>query len=151
MRVVVATHAGPACPAALALACEGVTAEVAATPGESGYAELLTRYWAVPGGFILVEGDKVPWPGALAALKACGQPWCGHRYPRHGRIGDLYGLGCVKFSAALTAGTPRLPEAWARQSWQVLDGLVFAALAGATGRPWFHEHHPPVAHARPVP
>lgn len=151
MRVVIATCAGPSCPAGLALACEGVPATVHATPGEGGYAALLAAQWAAPGGFILVEGDIVPWPGALAALEACPEPWCGYRYPRHGRFGDLHGLGCVKFSPALTAAHPGLPAGWAGQSWQVLDGLVFAGLAEVTGRAVFCEHAPPVAHARAVP
>ena len=76
---------------------------------DRAYYDLLSGLWADGESFCVVEHDIVIHDTALAELENCPGDWCGfaHRY-----IDDVgYGMGCVKFSAALIA---RNPDALAR-------------------------------------
>lgn len=147
MRVIVPATSTD-CVAARALTAEGVKHEVRVLVDPLGYGDLLADAWKDGSGFILVEDDVAPWPGALAAIAACDCPWCGYDYSiGFGRFG-MGTLGCVKFSAALVAACPDLWEAWAGVHWHALDASVVRAVASVTQRDRFHEHTPAVAHVQ---
>jgi hypothetical protein len=107
------------------------------------YGRLVTETWQAGQGFILVEHDVVPWPGALAELEACAEECCAFEYP----AGSSWcmSLGCIKFSTSLVASLPYGNE-WQNRGWDELDGAVFATLQDAQVQ--VHIHHPPVAHAK---
>lgn len=150
MRVLVAATAYE-CPAHLALAAEGVDHVVALVDDELTYAQLLEREWSKGGGFVLVEHDIAPWPGAIDALLACPRDWCAHRYPKGGRL--VRALGCVKFSEGLVRNYPTLPDAWRGASWEALEGRILMAVGDALrtrddGAKPVCDHLPPVAHVK---
>lgn len=147
MRVVIPSTSVD-CVAGRALTAEGVKHEVRVVLGPLGYGDLLADAWADGAGFVLVEDDIAPWPGAIAALAGCANPWCGFDYSiGFGRFG-LGTLGCVKFGRDLTRRHPSLPDGWAGVPWHALDASVVAAVRAATGRQRFHEHEPAVAHVQ---
>lgn len=160
MKVIVAAVAEN-CTASLALKMEGVKHQVGICDGDFGYGELLASIWSLGEGFILIEHDIVPWPGALQAMWDCKSEWCGYPYPYYtrNRVGSRerlirsHSCGCVKFSDALVRGWPDLPteREWAKCRWSKLDGLIgrsiVSALKSSLIFEW-HEHSPPVAHAR---
>lgn len=93
------------------------------------YGDLVRRLWHAPDGFILVEADVIPPPGALLTLAHCREPWCSHPH----WMGDHYGtetFGIVKLSGELTRAHPWLvdtlyaapdPRYWVRRGWTDLD------------------------------
>ena len=150
-RTIVAAPAGADTPAVRALHMEGIRPSVATLEDSCDYGQLLASLWAAGEGFILLEADVVPWPGALADLWACRAPWCGRLYPVAPSGPADGGLGCVAFKDVLVREFPRLPERWDGWGWKGLDLRVRAAVTNAVGsrsRQGFHVHRPPVAHAR---
>lgn len=105
-----------------------------------GYRKLLRDLWENGEAFTLVEHDVVPTRDQLDALEACPDPWCFYGYhPGHW----IPVFGCVRFSAALIAGTEGV---WNDPSWpwSQLDAR-FAAYARSLGwKP--HWHYPHVRH-----
>jgi hypothetical protein len=131
--------------AVLALEWERLFPEVHVVAGEYGYGELLARLWRDGVGFCLVEHDIVPWPGALAALWDCAEPWCGYRFMLgHGDLGR--GLGCLRFSTELLQTHVGAADELAGIAWHDLDGRVMDLMQSA-GLDDYHVHHPPVGHA----
>lgn len=70
------------------------------------YGRLVKHMWGIGNGFVLVEDDVVPWPGAINQMLECGEDWCAFEFPRtqptyEPRSGWCLGLGCVRFSHAL--------------------------------------------------
>src|SRR3989304_4422313 len=59
------------CPAASALSVEGVDHHLALMFDEMGYGTLLSNLWFYGEGFIILEHDVVPFPGAIKALQEC--------------------------------------------------------------------------------
>jgi len=113
----------------------------------TGYAQHLADVWKRGDGFILIEDDIAPWPGAIKSLDDCQEPWCGFQYLWCGsKISGT--IGCMKVSASLTQEHPDLWEAWVDKPWCFLDGSVFGAIKRVTESYYFHVHGPPVAHAR---
>jgi hypothetical protein len=106
------------------------------------YARLFTELWQAGEGFILVEHDVVPWPGAIAQLEACEHECCAFEYPSGGSW--CRSLGCTKFSTSLVRRIPYDVE-WQNRAWDELDGAVFATLQGEVE---MHIHQPPVAHVK---
>lgn len=148
LPVLVATRAVGSV-AALALTMEGLeVAEVVMTDYHH-YGRMFTEQWQSGRGFILVEHDVVPWPGALAQLAACPEECCAFEYPS-GRIvedprsGWCVSLGCVKFASSLVERVP-YDVGWQQRGWDELDGGVFGTLQGKVET---HVHHPPVAHVK---
>lgn len=144
MRVVVATPAR-VCAATLALTAEGVEFEVALCSSPFRYGEAVADRWQDGTGFILLEWDIVPWPGALTAIWECSRLLCRYPYPAAGE--SDFTLGCVKFSAELTRRYPMLPEQqrWTTTDWEALDGNVCVPLLE---REMVHRHSPWLAHVR---
>jgi len=150
------------CLASLALRAEGIYHETRICDGAFGYGKLVADLWRQGRGFILVEHDIVPWPGALKAMWECSRDWCGypylydyHTYEAKSRRRYLrsHAIGCVKFSDVLVKGFPELPteRQWENHHWQELDGVIGRAIVHAlrnSNIAGWHEHSPPVAHIR---
>lgn len=156
MKVIVAT-AAENCLASRALLMEGIVHEEHVCQGEFGYGRLIADTWRQGEGFILVEHDIVPWPGALRAMWDCGALWCGYPYPyfdgpvgSEERLFGSHGCGCCKFSTVLVQGWPDLPTQWKwdTHSWRSLDGVIGNSIVDAYRDAPRHEHRPPVAHLR---
>lgn len=142
------------------LRCEGVDG-LAVTPlyTDTGYGQLLATHWQDGLGFILVEDDMAPWPGAIAELRECPRPWCRFDYSIGlGRFG-LGTLGCMKFGPALLRDHPDLADRWGTVHWRNLDAMVVHSICRALGGPVHdvgtdpylarcHTHTPAIAHAR---
>jgi hypothetical protein len=131
-----------ASPPALALTMEGLEVTEVVMNDRLHYGRLFTELWQEREGFILVEHDVVPWPGALAQLQECSEECCAFQYPSGGGAWAM-SLGCIKFSDALVERIPYDVE-WQNRVWDELDGAVFATLQEVE----VHIHQPPVAHVK---
>ncbi len=133
-------------PAHLALTAEGVDHIVVGH--ELSYARQLGAWWRSGSGFVLIEHDVAPWPGAVQRLLDCSRDWCAYRYPKRGHL--IRSLGCVKFSTRLVQTWPDLPKYWEDRSFDEFEEPMLAAVAGALrseGRESpVCKHSPPVAH-----
>ncbi len=84
--------------------------------GEDGLFQFLATEWAEGEGFMVVDQDLVPPPGAVEELEACTQHWCGFpfRYPMctEAHVPDLAvgDFGCTRFSTELVRVMPDLLE-----------------------------------------
>jgi hypothetical protein len=113
------------------------------------YGRMFTEQWQSRHGFILVEHDVVPWPGALSELDACQEELCAFEYPagtviEEPRSGWCVSLGCTKFATSLVQRVEYGLD-WQNRGWDELDGAVFGTLQGKAET---HIHRPPVAHAK---
>lgn len=141
-EVIVATIRGVQSSASLALRAEGIEHERAELGDGLGYWHLISRHWRKGEGFVLLEHDVVPWPGAVALLAECPEDWCVHEYPYSEPPELIWALGAWKVSAAFTAAHS-LPT---RVRWDGLDHYARGVLRDDAGPP--HVHRPPFAHAR---
>ena len=111
MRVVIASAARDSV-ASRALSVEGIDVVVVVCRGDYGYGNLLADLWTT-GGFVLVEDDIAPWPGAIAELIDCPRSWCAFDYPIGGgrMISSCshWGLGLVKVKSQSTRRSPTSP------------------------------------------
>lgn len=135
-------------PPARALIIEGFEVIEVVMQDDFHYGRLAADLFNAGRGFVLVEDDVVPWPGAIKQLLACEEPWCGFEWPRfyvqdEPRSGFTHGLGCVRFSDTLVA---QYTPAWGDKRWDEVDGAVFQMLEGLE----CHIHTPPVAHLKPT-
>lgn len=65
---------------------------------DGAYWRMLSGLFTMGEPFVVVEQDVVPWPGAIAALEACKEPWCAHSYsPIEDLRTGCAPLGCSKF------------------------------------------------------
>lgn len=101
---------------------------------EAAYWGLLAGLWSAGEAFAIVEHDIVPSAEALGSLASCGGDWCACAYPY---VNGLYaGLGCARFSAAITGRHPDLMDVVAGMSdathpprhWCRLDGWMRSVL-----------------------
>lgn len=139
------------CAASLALRMEGIEHDEHVCTGDYGYSLVVAEYWGSGEGFIIVEHDVVPWPGALQQMWDCASSWCGYPYPLHvGRLCDTYGMGCIKFDSRIVNMWPDLPMkfGWIMREWRSLDALVAESITYMSYPHSWHKHYPPVAHAR---
>ena len=134
---------GPDCPAACALAREGVPTHVEIMQDDLHYGRLLAENWR--GDVIVLEHDVVPWVGAMDAISDCSEPWCVYRYP-FAPNAIRWALGCLRVNSELVAAHPDLPERWSGVVWNQLDAAVVAALSSVAEGPHFHD--PPLAHVK---
>lgn len=80
------------------------------------YPDFIRAAWAGLGDLVIIEGDVLPPPGAIATLLACPGEWCQHELWLGDHFVDI-NLGLVKFSQRLQQHYPRLPDdALTRQS-----------------------------------
>lgn len=135
------------CPAASALSVEGVDFHLALMLDDLGYGTLLSYLWKVGEGFIVVEHDVVPFPGAIDGLRECKEEWCVHKYPPAPKT-LYYALGCMKVSDSLIERARDLPDRfnWEETEWNQLDGKVYPAIMEQIKLP--HVHEPPLAHVK---
>jgi hypothetical protein len=142
------------CPATLAMTMEGL--EVTEYKMRVGdyvhYGRTFTGWWKTGKGFIVVEEDVVPWPGAIKQLQECEHDWCCFLFP-YSPIGWDHmtgladGLGCMKFSDKLVR-TVACSDEWENRGWDELDGAVHETIK-IHGQA-LHVHSPPVAHVKHV-
>lgn len=131
-------------PPALALTMEGLEVREVVMNDYHHYGRLFTELWQSRQGFVLVEHDIVPWPGALAEMDACAEEFCAFRYPAAAE-GWCISLGCTKFATSLVERISYGNE-WQNRGWDELDGGVYATLQEAGVE--VHVHQPPVAHVK---
>jgi hypothetical protein len=151
MIPVIVPTSRPLPPPVRALVAEGEEVVEVVMQDDNHYGRLMTMQWQTRQGFIVVEHDVVPWPGAIRQLRECPEDWCSFEYPmpfsawEPVRQGFCYSLGCTKFSTALVERHQPTPE-WGGTCWDGLDGQVIGMLqtAGET----CHLHSPPVAHLK---
>ncbi len=141
---------------AAALDASGQAYETVRVHGDDGYYALLSGLWAAGEAFAVVEQDIVVGPGTLPDLAACPRDYCVFGYP-YLNSGNYYGLGCVRFSAALLARVPDALDQVAFMSdethgpchWCRLDAWLQQVLREAGERRC--EHLPPVGHLNRYP
>ncbi len=128
----------------IALFHERCAASYVMMQNSDDYYKLLKERWAKGEQFVINEHDIIPWPGAIAQLEECSQPWC--TFPYRSAAGWLKnGLGLVKFDPA------RLPnifvEPFEITHWRNLDMQVARRLEkhGLAA----HTHSPPVTNLNP--
>lgn len=135
------------CPAGSALSVEGVDHHLVVVFDDLAYGELLSYLWKYGEGFILLEHDVVPFPGAMDKLEECDEDWCVHKYPpAPNKL--YYSLGCIKVSSKLIEQTSDAPERfnWTETRWSNLDSRVYPAIMEKIKSP--HVHEPPLAHVK---
>ncbi len=140
----------------LALEMDGIAADYVEMGDEFAYWRLLRGLWEAGEGFVVVEHDVLPWPGALRQLWDCPEMWCAFPYRLSHDPGFSTALGCTKFSAKLLERTPGAMDVLAegryghsvgdRRHWWGLDGRLSLVLTNLVGLGWPHRHEPPVSH-----
>jgi len=112
--------------------------------------------------FVVVEQDMVVPEGAIEALFACPEPWCGHSYRVDAGdvveiFGDLGTLGLTAFKGRAVRWLGLVLAGWPPITWSRLDGMVYRALRipepvdcqpGVPGAPalTIHRHYPDAEH-----
>jgi hypothetical protein len=128
------------------LSSQGLRPQVIKTEGSDGYFNFLSDQWAKGKNFISIEGDILPWPGAVQQLEECTKPWCGHAYRLDS--GYLAAFGLVKFRSELMAQAPDVMNRVTDRRWESLDNRVRWLLMERLGID-AHQHWPPVIHTNP--
>jgi hypothetical protein len=145
--VLIPTRA-PACPPTRALLNEGleITEAVMSQDDPNHYGRTMFEQWSTGKGFVVIEDDVVPWPGAIKQLQECPEDWCAFPLYRVDPTSLGIGLGCVRFSDDLVARHQPDGSAWSNTAWNLVEGQVNGMLeqAGET----CHLHSPPVAHLK---
>ncbi len=132
----------------LNLAMQAITPRLVKLESVYSYDMLFRELWAKGDPFILVEHDIIPWPGALAQLWTCPEPWCGFPYSNFGTFRSY--LGCTKFEPSRLGDCPLSGEI---RSFGELDQIIIKTLLLRDRTDWKarpkyknHVHNPPVAH-----
>ena len=117
------------------------------------YHGLLGDLWDDGESFCIVEHDIVVFPGALAEMDRCPDPWCARPYELSVGMGAW--LGCTRFSADLLRDHPAAvrsidhlkPDGTPLRHWARLDTRLEQVLTreGAVKR----THWPAVVHLNP--
>jgi hypothetical protein len=112
---------------------------------ETDYYELVKSLWAKREPFIINEHDVIAWPGAIAGIANCSEPWCTFSYRSEaGWISD--GLGLVKFNPQ------ELPNIFEHEfdvkRWSNLDVQIARRLQRAGFTPCVHQ--PAVSNLNPL-
>jgi hypothetical protein len=128
------------------LTSQGLHPEVVVTEGLNGYYDFFRERWREGKGFVLVEGDVLPWPGAIQQLLACPRDWCAHAYRLDSGYVPAFGL--VKFTSMLVKRTQGFLERIEDRSWKALDSRIRWELIDVTDTD-HHHHLPPVIHTNP--
>ena len=108
------------------------------------YGDALAELWARGEGFINLEHDVAPWPGALTQMWDCSEPWCAMPLMVHKCINET-NLGCMKFSAAFIAEYKDLWSSYPRNAifdWRSLDAWLYGRVQPRR----HHRHGPPALH-----
>jgi len=127
-----------------ALSIPGFTA--VDTSAEGAYIAFMAERWREGIGFINVEHDAVPWPGAIRKLWECKAHWCayGHTEDVDFSPGTGYetSLHCCKFSTEVIARTPSLSDSFDGVTWMSLATHIteYMHKRGI----FVHQHYPPI-------
>jgi hypothetical protein len=138
----------------VALEMDGIAATFVQTLAEDAYFNLWKELWDKGERFVLIEGDILPWPGAIQQVWDCPENWCGFPMYIHGFIQHSLGA-CPKFSAELLAQTKGAMDA-ARDltamgiyspptTWRGIDTRLMYVLM-RSGLHGAHLHGPAVTH-----
>ncbi len=107
----------------------------------SAYSYMLGDLWREGEGFLMIEADIAPPPGAVEQILACEHEWCSAPY-----LAPILhiSLGVLKVTAAAIAKTQDLPAVWEGEHWGCLDSRLIPALLGRLSLhshppAWFHE------------
>jgi hypothetical protein len=138
------THEIPEETSAAILGFPHVLADVSG--GETFYFNLLASWWASTEPDVLViEHDIVVDEAAIHDLLDCPYPWCPAWYPFEG--GEIYGLGCTKFSLPIRQAVPDALEQVGRidqspvhppKHWCSMDAWLQGVLMTAGQSPHLH-------------
>lgn len=133
-----------------------VVVDVSASPW--AYNTHLADRWREGRGFVNMEHDIVPWPGAITAMWRCPEPWCAYGYLPDLNMNGASMLGLTKFAAPVIAA---LPDVWTdmRATYDA-DPRMDDYTRWATCDMWFtdyalkrglacHQHTPAVFNANP--
>ena len=132
---------------------------------EDSYPDYWQHRWEIGKGFVNLEHDVLPWPGALVEMWRCPEEWCTFAYGFGEHLGRSSYLGCVKFGASFIAKTPGLwdPTTWQatcpqpgfpfwhpglrgpERTWQFCDVHLSNYVDSHPGLR-FHQHFPAVTH-----
>lgn len=113
--------------------------------GSHGYGDSLKRLWEKGEGFINLEHDVAPWPGALTEMWKCKVSWCALPLIVHG-CENQNNFGCVKFGKTFIAVTKGIWEEYPRNEifdWRSLDGWFYQKMKEKFD--CFHHTHRPAA------
>ena len=119
--------------------------------GPQDYTRHLQQCWEKGQTFINLEHDIVPWPGAIASLLECPQPWCAFGYlPYLDITTNAPNLGLAKFSDVFISATPQL---WQRMpsrpaQWRYNDMWLWEYAKTHGLLP--HQHWPSVLNLGPL-
>ena len=111
------------------------------------YGDSLNRLWKQGEGFINLEHDVAPWPGALTFLWDCESNCCMYPILVHGSM-NITNFACIKFSSMLINMTQGLWDRYPRNEvfdWRSLDGYFHQAMKERYDLP-VHVHKPAVLH-----
>jgi len=149
LPIIIPTRAFGSAPAR-ALMIEGFEVTEVLMDDPQHYGRLIAGQWKIGNGFVLIEDDVVPWPGAVKAMLECDHDWCAYEHPRTEavyepvRTGFCLGFGCVRFSHALVRRYELALDG--SQRWDEVDGNVMGVFHTAGEE--CHAHYPPVAHIK---
>lgn len=133
-------------PTAFALEREGEEFELVLMKTKFSYSHLIYDLFSKGEGFILLEHDVVPWPGAIKELRNCKEDWCTHKYPFAANA-HRWALGCIKLSDDVVK-FGRIAENLLSKEWNQVDGTLVPAIIKYTGIKKPHIHHPDFAHVK---
>lgn len=123
----------------LNLATQGLRPRLFKMERTYSYDLLFRQLWNRGAPFIIVEQDILPWPGALAQLWQCNEPWCGFPYFVFGELRSY--LGCTKFDPAKLGECPLSGDL---REWMLIDKVIEKNLL--TKEFGGHLHSPAVTH-----
>lgn len=115
--------------------------------GPHDYGDSLKRLWDKGEGFINLEHDVVPWPGALTEMWECRRGWCALPLIVHG-CENQTNFGCVKFSGDFLKATKDIWDAYPRNDifdWRSLDGWFYQKMTDEF-KVFHHTHLPAALH-----
>jgi len=116
--------------------------ETFSVDGGAAYSHQLARIWREGEGFLLIEADLAPPPGAVEEICGCEHPWCSAPY-----ISPILhiSLGVLKLTTEAVQETQDLPAVWEGEHWGTLDSKLIPSLLA---RQPLHSHLPPWGHER---
>lgn len=114
--------------------------------GAHDYGDSLKQLWDRGEGFINLEHDVAPWPGALTEIWGCSANWCMVPIILHGARNET-NFGCVKWNDHFLKITKGIWDKYPRNDvfdWRSLDTWFYQTMKEAKTRP--HVHPPCALH-----
>lgn len=122
---------------------------------ENSYRSYFHNRWDEATGFVNIEHDVVPWPGAIDSLQMCRGDWCLFTYDTDQLIGDIGAfIGLVKFTKRFIETVPNVwgdlvTSGWTynNSAWNGLDLWLWDYMRRREFPINPHQHYPPVVNA----